>query len=112
MKGSINTLIIPPWILGYQADGMEFGLISTEFQKMEMLPRRELFNNSEGYVYEKPENISDGIAPGNIRDEFNNPESILNMVKEIIKGSYPDVHSIFFIKTSSWYLNNIFMIMT
>lgn len=95
-------------ISGYNAGGENFNLISKDFQRMEMLPRRELFNQSENYAYKKPKNISDGINTGNLMDEFKNPEPILNMVRETIKGEYPDVHSILIYKNSKLLLEEYF----
>lgn len=95
-------------IKGYKADGQNFKLITDAFDKPEMLPRRDLSGKAEDYVYQMPEVSSDGIATGNINDVFKNPEPIFNMVKETIKGNYPDVHSILIYKNGKLVLEEYF----
>jgi len=95
-------------VSGYKAGKQDFKLITNVFDKPEMLPRRDLFGKAEGYVYKMPEIGSDGIATGNINDVFKNPEPILDMVKETIKGNYPDVHSILIYKNGKLVLEEYF----
>ncbi|MEO9871812.1 serine hydrolase domain-containing protein [Ekhidna sp.] len=95
-------------ISGYKAGGEKFNLISKEFQKMEMFPRRALFHNPDNYRYKQPEEVNDGLKAGALEDAFKNPEPILNMVKETIKGEYPDVHSILIYKNSELVLEEYF----
>lgn len=95
-------------VRAYKVDGQEFKLITKDFDKPEMLPRRALFDTPENYTYNVPEEISDGIGTGNINDEFKNPKPILNMVKETIKGAYPDVHSILIYKNNKLVLEEYF----
>ncbi len=95
-------------VKSYKADGQEFKLITTDIEKTETLPRRELLNQPENYIYTVPEQISDNITTGNIKEEFENPEPILNMVKETIKGEYPDVHSILIYKNNKLVLEEYF----
>ncbi len=95
-------------VKSYTANGKEFKRITTEIKKTEMLPRRALFNQPENYVYHTPENISDKINTGNIKDAFEKPELVFDMVKEIIKGNFPDVHSILIYKNKKLVLEEYF----
>jgi CubicO group peptidase (beta-lactamase class C family) len=95
-------------IVGYKTDGLRFKFLTSTIEKMEMLPRRELFHHPENYAYKIPENISDGIDTGNLTSEFENSEAILEMVKETIKGSFPDVHSILIYKNEKLVLEEYF----
>ncbi len=95
-------------VKGYKAGGQAFALIATDIEQTEMLPRRALFNHPEDYAYSKPEQIADGIETGVLTDAFENPEAILEMVKETIKGSFPDVHSILIYKNSKLVLEEYF----
>ncbi|MCZ4410669.1 serine hydrolase [Cryomorphaceae bacterium 1068] len=95
-------------ISGYNAGGQNFKLITTAFDKPEMLPRRDLFRKAENYTYQIPEMTSDGIETGNINNVIENPETIFEMVKETIKGNYPDVHSILVYKDGKLVLEEYF----
>lgn len=95
-------------ITGYQTDGQIFKLINKNFGKLEMLPRKELFRNSDGYIYKRPTELKDGLKTGILKTEFKNPELIINMVKETIKGNYPDVHSILIYKNNKLVLEEYF----
>jgi transcriptional regulator with XRE-family HTH domain len=95
-------------INGYRVEGQDFKLISKDFNKMEMLPRRNLFGNPESYIYNKPTTENDGIETGNLKEAFTNPHLIIDMVKEIIKGTYPDVHSILLYKNNKLVLEEYF----
>ncbi|MGB5820980.1 MAG: serine hydrolase domain-containing protein [Saonia sp.] len=95
-------------IISYKAGGENFKLIGKDIQKMEMLPRRELFKQPENYIYKQPEYNSDGIQIGSLMDEFENSEPIISMVKETIKGTYPDVHSILIYKNNKLVLEEYF----
>ncbi|MFT5667445.1 MAG: hypothetical protein ACI9DK_001639, partial [Vicingaceae bacterium] len=85
-------------VIAYKTDGQNFKLIASDFEKMEMFPRKELFDNPDNYVYQKPKETSDGLKTGHLKDGFKNTVPIINMVKETIKGKYPDVHSILIYK--------------
>ena len=95
-------------ITGYKTDGQEFKLISSSIEKMEMFPRKELFHSPDNYVYHKPKKTTDGLETGSLEDEFKNPELIINMVKETIKGKFPDVHSILIYKNNKLVLEEYF----
>lgn len=95
-------------VISYKTSGQSFELITTDFEKMEMFPRKELFHNPDNYIYQKPKETSDGLKAGLLEEEFKNPEPIINMVKETIKGNYPDVHSILIYKNNKLVLEEYF----
>lgn len=95
-------------VKGYRTDGLEFKLITSDIEKMEMFPRRELFHNPDNYVYQKPKKTTDGLETGSLAGEFKNPELIIEMVKETIKGKFPDVHSILIYKNNKLVLEEYF----
>lgn len=95
-------------VINYRAGGQTFRLITTDFEKMEMFPRKELFHNPDNYKYQKPKETSDGLKTGLLKDEFRNPEPIIEMVKETIKGNFPDVHSILIYKNNKLVLEEYF----
>ncbi|MDF1698641.1 MAG: serine hydrolase [Saprospiraceae bacterium] len=93
---------------GYIAGENKFDLITRDFDKPEMLPRKELFKNPDLYTYQPPKQITDGITTGNIVDELENPKPIIEMVKQTIMGAYPDVHSILIYKNNKLVLEEYF----
>ncbi len=95
-------------VINYVTDEQTFKLISARVKKMEMYPRRELFNNPDDYQYQKPKELSDGLKTGLLNDEFVNPDPIINMVKETIKGSFPEVHSVLIYKNDKLVLEEYF----
>lgn len=95
-------------ILSYRSGGQNFKLLNKEFEKMEMFPRRELFHNADNYSYEMPQQKNDGLVSGDLFKEFSNPEPIINMVKETIKGNFPEVHSILIFKNNKLVLEEYF----
>jgi CubicO group peptidase (beta-lactamase class C family) len=95
-------------VFSYQSGGQNFKLLNKEFGKIEMFPRRELFSNPDSYSYEKPEQKNDGLLTGDLFEEFANPEPIINMVKETIKGTFPEVHSILILKNDKLVLEEYF----
>jgi len=95
-------------VKGYRTDGLEFKLITSEIEKTEMFPRKELFHNPDNYVYHKPKKTTDGLETGSLEEEFKNPEPIIDMVKETIKGKFPDVHSILIYKNNKLVLEEYF----
>jgi CubicO group peptidase (beta-lactamase class C family) len=95
-------------VISYRSSGQSFELITTDFEKLEMFPRKELFHNPDNYVHQKPKETSDGLKTGLLKEEFKNPEPIINMVKETIKGKYPDVHSILIYKNNKLVLEEYF----
>ena len=95
-------------VVSYSSGGQTFELLDKEFKKIEMYPRKELFQKPENYTYKVPKQRNDGLETGNINDEFSNPELILQMVKETIKGNYPEVHSILIYKNNRLVLEEYF----
>ncbi|PKD17033.1 6-aminohexanoate hydrolase [Salegentibacter salinarum] len=95
-------------VVGYETSGQSFQQITTDFEKMEVFPRKELFHKPDNYIYQKPKEISDGLKTGRLEEAFKNPEPIINMVKETIKGNYPDVHSILIYKDNKLVLEEYF----
>ncbi|WP_225034789.1 hypothetical protein [Winogradskyella sp. SM1960] len=88
-------------VINYKTDGHEFKLLTRAIDKSNMFPRKELFDNPENYVYKQPIETDDGLLTGNLDDEFKNPKLIVDMVKETIKGNFPDVHSILIYKNNT-----------
>lgn len=95
-------------VTGYRTSGQIFKLINKELGDLEMLPRKSLFKNPQGYQYKKPEFFDDGLTTGTLNDAFSRPELVLDMVKETIAGSYPDVHSILIYKGGKLVLEEYF----
>jgi CubicO group peptidase (beta-lactamase class C family) len=95
-------------INGYTVNGQVFELITTDIEKLVMYPRKELFNHPEDYIYQMPQKANDGLEVGNIKNAFEKPELIKEMVKETIKGEYPDVHSILVYKNDKLVLEEYF----
>lgn len=95
-------------VKGYIFNGQSFDLITTDIEKLAMYPRKELFDHPEDYTYQTPEKTNDGLAVGNIKNVFEKPELIKEMVKETIKGKYPDVHSILIYKDNKLVLEEYF----
>ncbi|GAA5523154.1 hypothetical protein Asal01_03122 [Fodinibius salicampi] len=83
---------------GYIVNEQSFELITTDIEKLVMYPRKKMFDHPEDYTYQTPEKTNDILEPGNINDAFEQTELINKMVKETIKGEYPDVHSILIFK--------------
>lgn len=95
-------------VLSYKSGSQNFKLLNKEFEKIEMFPRKELFKNANDYSYNKPEQKNDGLTIGDVFNEFANPEPIINMVKETIKGNFPEVHSILILKNDKLVLEEYF----
>jgi len=87
-------------VINYLSGDQFYKLITTNINKGEMFPRKELFHNPENYRYKQPTDINDGLKTGVLEDQFKNPELIINMVKETIQGKFPDVHSILIYKNN------------
>jgi hypothetical protein len=95
-------------VISYKTDGQEFKLLTKDINKSNMFPRKELFDNPENYQYKQPTKTDDGLATGNLEDEFKNSNLILDMVKKTIKGNFPDVHSILIYKNNKLVLEEYF----
>ena len=95
-------------IISYTSEGKTFKLLERNVEEMEMFPRKELFENPENYSYKQPLKKDDGLETGNINEEFSKPELIHEMIKETIKGNYPEVHSILILKNDKLVLEEYF----
>lgn len=95
-------------VISYQSGGQVFKLITKEFDKMEMFPRKSLFHSPNSYEYVPPMQRNDGIQTGELSEVFSNPGPILEMVIETIKGNYPEVHSILVYKNDKLVLEEYF----
>ncbi|MEM1408226.1 MAG: 6-aminohexanoate hydrolase, partial [Bacteroidota bacterium] len=87
-------------IASYKVNDQTFKIITTDIERMEMNPRKELLNNPDKYDYQQPQQLGDGLEVGTLEGVFNNPEPILQMVKNTISGEYPEVHSILILKNN------------
>lgn len=95
-------------VISYTTGGQTFRLLTRDFKRMEMYPRKEQFANPESYVYQQPAETTDGLKTGHLSDVFDNPEPLIRMVTETIKGNYPDVHSILIYKNGRLVLEEYF----
>lgn len=95
-------------VISYTAGGQDFQLLSRDIERMDMYPRKELFLQADSYVYQKPAEGKDGLETGTLEDVFDNPEPLIEMIKETIRGNYPDVHSILIYKNDRLVLEEYF----
>jgi putative intracellular protease/amidase/CubicO group peptidase (beta-lactamase class C family) len=95
-------------VKSYTTEGQQFAYLNADFEKPEVYPRKELYDNPESYAYQVPEKENDGLGVGNLETVFDNPQPIIEMVKETIKGNYPDVHSILIYKNDKLVLEEYF----
>lgn len=95
-------------VMGYRVEGQDFALISKDFDKMEMLPRRALIDNPEDYRYSQPTKRKDGLETGRLKEAFTNPGLLKKMVSETIRGTYRDVHSILIFRDNKLVLEEYF----
>lgn len=95
-------------IASYKVNDQTFKIITTDIERMEMNPRKELLNNPDKYRYQQPQQLGDGLEVGTLEGVFNNPEPILQMVKNTISGEYPEVHSILIFKNNKLVLEEYF----
>jgi CubicO group peptidase (beta-lactamase class C family) len=95
-------------VTSYKTDGQEFKLLTKDIDKSNMFPRKELFDNPENYEYKQPTQTDEGLATGNLNEEFKNSKLVIDMVKETIKGNFPDVHSILIYKNNKLVLEEYF----
>jgi CubicO group peptidase (beta-lactamase class C family) len=82
-------------IAGYIANNDSFKLISHDvsFPKKMWYPRL-----TPNYKYAKPENLNDGLQSGDVTQSGLDTVLLSTMVRRIIAGDYPNVHSILIIK--------------
>jgi len=95
-------------VMSYQTDGNTFKIKSKIIEKQEWFPRRELYKKEQTYQYQIPAKKDDGLLVGDLNDPFKNPDSIINMVKETIKGEFKDVHSVLIWKDGKLVLEEYF----
>ncbi len=95
-------------VTSYKVGGETFKLVTLEFDKMEMFPRKELFKTPDNYSYQKPTRENDGLETDLLENAFKNTEPIIRMIKETIKGNFPDVHSILIYKNNKLVLEEYF----
>ena len=55
-------------IISYKVNGQTFHYLSSNFKKLEMYPRKELFKNPDAYEYKVPEKIDDNLEVGDIKE--------------------------------------------
>jgi CubicO group peptidase (beta-lactamase class C family) len=92
----------------YLTEGKVYKLLGKTIEKQDWFPRKELYNNTEAYVYKIPTEKGDGLQVGDLKDVFANPEEIIKMVKGTIKGEFRDVHSILIWKDGKLVLEEYF----
>jgi CubicO group peptidase (beta-lactamase class C family) len=95
-------------IEGYRVNGEPFSRLKDDSTIYHWIPRKELFSQPDQYTYQIPEEKNDGIPVGDLKQAFQNPEAIISMVRETIKGKYPDVHSILIYKDGKLVLEEYF----
>lgn len=86
-------------IAGYKSGNDSFKLLDDKlvFPKEMWYPRIQSDQNAS-YVYKQPETIGDGITTGNVKDFGLNKALLDEMMKKIIDGQYPNVHSVLIMK--------------
>jgi CubicO group peptidase (beta-lactamase class C family) len=81
-------------VISYQTDGSTFRLKGKTIGSQDWFPRKELYNKEQLYQYQIPGKKDDGLQVGDLKEAFKNPEPVIDMVRETIKGEFRDVHSI------------------
>ena len=86
-------------IAGYYADKDTFKLIinKVNFPKVMWYPRLNL-SKSYNYSYQQPKNDNDGLETGNIKNTGLDTTLLNEMMRKILDGTYPNVHSVLIIK--------------
>lgn len=95
-------------VISYKIGDEIFKFLTNDFKRIEMLPRKDLFQHSEKYVYQPPEKMNDGIDVGNLNDVFVDPDPIVEMIKKTIDGHYQNVHSVLIYKKNKLVLEEYF----
>jgi len=95
-------------VIGYQLDGTLYPRLDSNPARVSFFPKKEWYNQPEDYPITIPEDRGDGIATGQLSKAFANPAPIQKMVREVIAGTYPDVHSILIIKDNQLVLEEYF----
>ncbi|MFP7655321.1 serine hydrolase domain-containing protein [Chryseobacterium proteolyticum] len=96
-------------IAGYKTGKDSFKLLDDKlvFPKEMWYPRIQT-NQNAGYIYHQPETIADGIATGNVKDSGLNNALLDEMMKKIIDGQYPNVHSVLIMKHGELFFEEYF----
>jgi CubicO group peptidase (beta-lactamase class C family) len=95
-------------VKSYQTLTSSFKVLAPLTETYEWFPRKQLFRIPDDYVYHIPEKKDDGIQTGDLKKAFTHPELVIEMVKETIRGNYPDVHSILIYKNGQLVLEEYF----
>ncbi len=95
-------------IVSYKIDEEVFKFLTKDFKRLEMLPRKDLFQHSEKYTYQQPEKMNDGLDVGNLNDVFVDSEPLVEMVRKTIDGKYQNIHSILIYKNNKLVLEEYF----
>jgi CubicO group peptidase (beta-lactamase class C family) len=92
-------------VRAFEVGGDVFELIRKDTTTREWFPRKE---SSDRYKYAVPPSSNDGLETGGIDEAFTHPELLEEMVRETIKGTYADVHSILIYKDGKLVLEEYF----
>ncbi len=95
-------------VTGYQVNGAQYLRLNRIPPNFSFFPKKEWYHKPEDYPIRIPDNRGDGLATGQLREAFTNPAPIQEMVREVIAGNYPDVHSILIIKDNRLVLEEYF----
>lgn len=95
-------------VISYTAEQQTFKLLTRDFERLQMTPRKALLHNPNAYQYRIPQQKNDGLETGTIADVVEHPEHIVDMVKATIQGDFPDVHSILIYKNDKLVLEEYF----
>lgn len=91
-------------VSGYQSPGggsdRVFRLLSAggDFPIEMWYPRLAARETGYTYRYAVPEDVADGFAVGSVRDTDLDSARIDTMVRRLVAGAYPDVHSVLIVK--------------
>jgi CubicO group peptidase (beta-lactamase class C family) len=86
-------------IAGYTSDNDSFKLLSRNvyFPKTMWYARPSASKNGT-YIYEEPRDLHDGLKVGETRNSGLDTTLLAEMMRRVIDGTYPNVHSILIIK--------------
>ncbi len=89
-------------LTGYTTDNTTFKLLSRDvhFPVQMWYPRMVADPKNFIYHYAKPQQLSDGLAVGDLSGSGLDPELLATMVQKIVAGKYPNVHSILILRNN------------